>query len=539
MQSEPSKNPQHPDLQPETLARLWQAATRQNTTPDDLLNRLLDTSTMPASAIPPEINLARVLDHVIDGYLVVRKDWRIVHAGGATIDLWGTRNEDIAGKTAPEILPEDREIPFKARWEQAFADQQPVHFTDYHPYLNIWMAFYGVPMGDYIVIGLRDVDETIRREQILLANELRLQTITQNLPVVIYTLDKDGVFTYSAGKGLAALGLEESEAVGQNVFDVFSAFPDTLARLREVLAGEERNDTSEINGTQFSSWEVPLWGKDSTVDGLLGIAIDLTEQLEAEALKAEAKRLEHENQALHRLNNMKSRFMNMVSHEFRTPLTVIQSSTEILERYSERLTPDRRRKHHDNVMRQIEHLKNMLERIERSLDRDANPPEARPAPLHAGPLVNRSVTQFRHSHPNYTYTLVTTGDPRRVPLDVTLVEEALHSLLDNATRYSKPGTTVTVTVSYGKNLQIAVTDEGMGIDRQDLENIFQPFFRSHAAETIAGTGIGLGIVKQTVEAHGGTINVQSTPGAGTTIWLNFPGGTDADEEGAVDDAGGE
>ncbi|MEL6149455.1 MAG: PAS domain-containing sensor histidine kinase [Chloroflexota bacterium] len=538
------KLPEHNPLQPETLARLHQLAQEHNTTPDALLNQLLDAPPPPQPDPIPGLDLLPALDVVMDGCFIVDRQWHIVHFGGLAAKLWRVDADDAIGKTALDVFTGANKIPFQAHWEKAFAEQRPVSFTDYHPHLEMWMTFYGIPIKGYLLICYRDMDETIRRERMLLENEIRLQTITDNLPIIIYSTDSNGVFTYSAGKGLRGLGLKDGEAVGRSAYDLYGDYPVLIAKMERTLAGKEAGTSTqvEVMGRYFLLWDMPVWGKSGAVEGLLGVAIDLTEQREAEAIIAEKGRLEHDNRTLRQLNDMKTRFMNMVSHEFRTPLTIIQSSAELLQHYSDRLTDEKRHHHQHNITSQIAHLRTMLARMERGLETQANPPVPVRHPTDINNLLEAVLVQFREAYPERTYTLSVPEHLPIVDLDETLLAEALHSLLDNATQYSKPQTPITITVEYKEQLQISVKDEGMGIAEHELEHIFQPFFRTHAAETIAGTGIGLTIVRHVIEAHGGTVAAHSKPDRGTTVTLSIPHGH-ANENGACglpeEEAGGE
>jgi len=110
-----------------------------------------------------------------------------------------------------------------------------------------------------------------------------------------------------------------------------------------------------------------------------------------------------------------------------------------------------------------------------------------------------------------------------VPMDFVLMAQVLVNLLDNALKYSPPGTPIGVEAHVAKRvLEMAVTDRGTGIPPEDLERIFDKFYRVHRPDSVGGTGLGLAICKAIVEAHQGRISAQNRPGGGTAVTLTLP-----------------
>jgi signal transduction histidine kinase len=120
--------------------------------------------------------------------------------------------------------------------------------------------------------------------------------------------------------------------------------------------------------------------------------------------------------------------------------------------------------------------------------------------------------------------VLTEGEPRRVPLDVKLMRQAVTNLLSNAVKYSPHGGIVKLHLVYEDQcVLIRVQDEGMGIPETDQKRLFDAFYRAGNVGNISGTGLGLPIVKRAVEAHKGTITVESKVGMGTTFTIGIPG----------------
>jgi two-component system sensor histidine kinase SenX3 len=142
-------------------------------------------------------------------------------------------------------------------------------------------------------------------------------------------------------------------------------------------------------------------------------------------------------------------------------------------------------------------------------------------------MIAASVHRFRTQAAEKNIDLQTDvpESPIELPLDRHSVSDALDNLIDNAIKYSASGTAVTVTASATDGqVAIAVRDQGAGIHRHDLAHVFEPYYRGRLGdrENVRGTGLGLALVQAAAVAHGGSVDVVSTPGEGSTFTLRFP-----------------
>jgi signal transduction histidine kinase len=217
--------------------------------------------------------------------------------------------------------------------------------------------------------------------------------------------------------------------------------------------------------------------------------------------------------------------MHFVTHEMRTPLSAIQGSSEIISRYA--LTEEKRQQIALLINSESKRLARMVE-IFLNVERlSAGQMELKREIIPVGRLVETCVERVRPlaERKHIAIALHPIGEDVRIVGDNELMEYACYNLLTNAVKYSPQRTEVAVSGwSEDGDVRIAVKDQGIGMDRKEVKRIFQKFYRTKKAEESgeAGSGIGLSIVQQIVEQHGGRIEVTSQPGAGSCFTLALP-----------------
>jgi signal transduction histidine kinase len=246
-----------------------------------------------------------------------------------------------------------------------------------------------------------------------------------------------------------------------------------------------------------------------------------TARLHHEAGQAEARR---EMEALREVARLKDEFLGQVSHELRTPLTIIHGYSELMV---DGLLTD------EGVLRQSAdeiHTSSalMLRLVDDLLDTsrlDAGRIELKSDSVDLAAWLGRVANGFGQATPSHR---LVARVPTHLPIvnaDLDRLGQVMNNLLSNAARYSNPGTEIRVTArAVGDTVEIRVIDHGTGIAAQDCERIFEKFYRGKHGATLAvrGTGLGLAVARQLVEAHGGTLGVRSTVGHGSTFWIRLP-----------------
>jgi two-component system, OmpR family, phosphate regulon sensor histidine kinase PhoR len=209
----------------------------------------------------------------------------------------------------------------------------------------------------------------------------------------------------------------------------------------------------------------------------------------------------------------------------RTPLSAIQGSSELISRYP--LTEDKRKQVADLINSESKRLARMVEVFLNVEKLSAGQMELKREPIGVKDLVEvcAARTAPLAERKRITLTVEPAGEELSVTGDRELMEYACYNLLTNAVKYSPQRTEVKISARREDDaVRIAVEDQGIGIDQKEVKQIFQKFYRTRKAEESgeAGTGIGLSIVQQIVEQHGGRIEVRSRPGEGSCFTLVLP-----------------
>lgn len=225
------------------------------------------------------------------------------------------------------------------------------------------------------------------------------------------------------------------------------------------------------------------------------------------------------------LSKMKSSFVSTVSHELKSPLTSIRQIAEIL--VHKKVSPERKEKYFNMILQQSERLSHLIENI-----LDFSKMEAGQKQFHFEntdlTIVAENVIQSfqdRLAANNFQINLSISGSVHKISGDREAMEQVLYNLIDNAIKYSGKARKVDVNIDADdESVLVRVKDYGIGIQKNEQEKIFQQFYRvgEELIQTVKGTGIGLTIVKQIVEAHQGKISVESIPGEGSLFRLTFP-----------------
>jgi two-component system sensor kinase FixL len=353
--------------------------------------------------------------------------------------------------------------------------------------------------------------------------EPRFQAIVTNAVDGIITIDDKGIMESVNPAALRFFGYEEYEVLGLNV-KMLMFEPDLSLYDKYISRSEEKNQSEVIskghevigkrkNGTMFPFLLSLSLVVHNNKKIFIGVLHDLSELKEVkEALIKEKE-----------LSELKSRFVSMASHEFRTPLSAILSSVSLIARYNENEDIDRRMKHVNRIRSSVDNLTSILNAF-LSLSK-----------LEEGirmiDVVTFDITDLIEDVRDELNGILKIGqriiyehtsEPKNILLDKSLLRNIMINLISNAIKYSKEGKRIWVTTSIdAKQMVLIVKDEGIGIPAYEHKYIFSRFFRAQNATSISGTGLGLNIVRKYLDLIRGDIAFSSNH-EGTTFRVYIP-----------------
>lgn len=223
------------------------------------------------------------------------------------------------------------------------------------------------------------------------------------------------------------------------------------------------------------------------------------------------------------LHQIKSRFISMVSHEYRTPLTVILSSANLLSNYMEKMTPEQIEKQYKNISASVSSMTNLLDDV-LMIGKTENITKLNIIEFDLSNSIASIIENIKFIDNGKHEFIIDMPEKFCIYSDKRLLDHAIGNVISNAVKYSERDTTVQIKVEEKDNesLEILVIDEGIGIPEEDIEKIFESFYRSYNAGAIEGTGLGMAIVKKSIESLQGSIQIESKINVGTKIKLIVP-----------------
>ncbi|MEI6456580.1 MAG: PAS domain-containing sensor histidine kinase, partial [bacterium] len=286
---------------------------------------------------------------------------------------------------------------------------------------------------------------------------------------------------------------------------------------RSPLVVEEYK-TVDGNIVWYEKFKFPVVDKQGEVIGVSAYSMDISGRKKLEQSLFEAIEREKE------LNELKTKFISVASHEFRTPLATILASSESLSSYWDRMSAEQREQRLDKIKNQVGQLNKIIEEILHLSKIQAKDKALEPEMFDIALMCGEIIDEFRNRPGELPKIEFNPGaDPVNVYLDKKKMRMVITNLLSNAMKYTEPGKRVTVKIRQEKNrFTLMVRDQGIGIPKDDIKHLFEPFFRASNAGNFSGTGLGLNIVKESVIRHAGKINVRSKINAGTLFTVNLP-----------------
>ncbi len=380
-----------------------------------------------------------------------------------------------------------------------------------------------------------DITDLIHAEQQLKISEEKYRLISENIQDVVSILDVNGFIQYISPSATRVTGYPLESLLNNNIFEAIH--PDDQEMVKHFI----NNVTINIADDKISFRFLKANGEQMWLETLVTVIssslssqavllqassrdITLRKQAEIELTKALQKEKE--------LGELKSRFVSMASHEFRTPLSTIRVGAELIKVFIEKdevgLSPRMNAKVNDKleeIMIDVDRISELMADILTMGKIEASKVHFNPSPLSIFNFINDYIN---HEAPKQLLNRPVICNIEEiegvVSIDTKLMKQVLQNTLSNAIKYSSADTAIEFRLFKQQSNQVIfeVKDNGIGIPEKDLNFLFESFYRATNVENIPGTGLGLSIMKLFMEMHGGDVKIESKVNVGTTVRLVFP-----------------
>lgn len=372
----------------------------------------------------------------------------------------------------------------------------------------------------------KEITERKQADESLHQSVQRYRFLADAMPQIVWTARPDGYLDYYNQRwhNYTGMTLEQTEGWGWGPV----LHPDDLQlSIDRWTQAYQTGESYEIeyrfkrasDGTY--RWHLgralPMKSENGEIVQWVGTATDIDDQKQVEAELRSALEKEKE------LSLLKSRFVTMTSHEFRTPLTTILSSAELLEHYSHKLAEGKKLEHLRRIQVAVKRITALLSDVLLIGKAEAGKLEFNPTSFELEQYCRELVEEMQLTTNAHTIVFRSQGKCVDAYIDEKLLLHILSNLLSNAIKYSPQGGTIQFDLICKPGEAIfQIQDDGIGIPKADQAQLFNSFQRASNVGTISGTGLGLAIVKKSVELHGGQIQVESEVELGTAFIVTLP-----------------
>jgi len=488
------------------------------------LNRMLDRL---QESVVSRNHFDHVLSNLSNALLVTDSTGKLETVNASACELFGCEKSGLLGRSMSDILPEAA-CEYLSQ-QQVFHDLETELQTPAGTVVPVLMSAERLPQeeGGWVIVA-SNISERRKTEDRLRHSEERYRQVIENVSEgILVVQDAKIVFVNPAVLSITDYAMDE--IVGADFLPL--VFPDDRAKVLDRYTRRIRGEPIEHKydfRIRRKAGE-PVWVELSAVliqwegsPATLSFISNITERKQAEQdiLAVLEKQKE--------LSDLKSRFVSMTSHEFRTPLATILSSDELLRDYGDRLSVEERGELLASIETAVKRMTQLLDDVlvigKAEAGRLDFHPEAIALRTFCENLLEEiSTANEREDRPQHDVDFHFDENCDPALLDEKLLRHILGNLLSNAAKYSPEGGRVGLSVSCaGNSLEFVITDQGIGIPEDAQPRLFETFFRAKNVGGISGTGLGLAIVKRAVDVHGGTIEYESQQGQGTRFIVRLP-----------------
>lgn len=473
--------------------------------------------------------LQMIIDTVPSAIVLKGTNGRYELVNKRLANLYNFTPHQMIGKNDLEVHPNADDVAQFAAQDRHVRETGEMLFIPDSRFGDQVMQTSVIPIKDAdgkvgrILVVSYEITERKKVERALSEQRDFLNLVINQVPDLIMVKDENGHFQLVNEPAAQIYGLTTTQMLGKTDTDL-NPNADDVAFYRamdqvaldsgaKVFIPEER-----ILDRLYQTNKIPLRNSLGQYDRLLIVASDITGHKKAEALLQQALQQEKE------LSELRTRFISMTSHEFRTPLTAILATAETLLSYRHKLSNEQVDKRLFKIQEQVNYLKEIMEDVLQLSRLQAQRNELDLASFDLDLLCLQIIDEIRNEF-TAQHPILYRCDPslKEIALDKKLMRQIIGNLLSNAVKYSFNNTPIKLTASKAEeNLVLQVCDQGIGIPENDLKHLFKPFHRATNVGAIPGTGLGMAITRESVEAQGGHLSVESKEGKGTSVTVHIP-----------------
>ena len=474
-------------------------------------------------------HLSSVVHSSGDSIISWRLDGRVTTWNLGATRLYGYAAEEMIGESIVRLMPEERRSDFAElvqgiRAGEHFDRFQTVRRRKDGSLVHVSLSLSPMRDSGGNIVGAsgvgRDVTARVAAEEKLRRTLERLQAVVSHMPIVLWTLDRDGIVTLSEGTLLEKLGLKPGQLVGQSALEMFRDNKEIYDHMRAALDGEMLHFTLPYAGVMVETWYVPIKDDEGRIQGTIGMGLDITERVQLEAQFRQAQKME-----------AVGRLAGGIAHDFNNLLTAILGYAELV---LEQLPAD------SELAADIDQIRRAglsASSLTRQLLAFSRRQMLKPEVICINDVVARTETLLRRLiGEDIELTTRLDTELAHVSADPAQIEQVIVNLAVNARDAMAEGGQLTVETGNvyldsafasahmgartGAHVMMKVSDTGIGMDESIKAHLFEPFFTTK--EKTKGTGLGLATVYGVVKQSGGFIWADSAPGQGATFTMYLP-----------------
>jgi len=466
-----------------------------------------------------------------EAVFILDTDGNFIAANEKTAERFGRPVEKLVGTNVFSYLSPEIANSRRKKVDEVIHSGKPVRFDDSRN--NRYFDNYLHPVidssGSVIRVVVWAIDFTERKLAVdaLKTSEEKFRELAENIQDIFW-IRKDDEILYVSPAYETICG-KSCESLYKNPDSFLQAIhPDDLERVlnsynspkykNEGLFDEEYRIIRPGGTTRWIWAKTFPVKKNGKIIRTVGVAEDISLRKEYEEKIQQALIREKE------LNDLKSRFISMVSHEFRTPLGLVLSSTELLQNYGDKWDEKKRNEQFARIKDAVENLTGLMKDVIILSEEESDKIKITPIRIDVVSFLKELIVEVQASlGENCTIHFSHTGSSLKVNADKKLLRQIFLNLLSNAVKFTPPGKNVNIRLSSNRSVyEIKVKDEGIGIPSNDLNNIFEPFIRATNIGDVRGSGLGLSIVKRAAELLNGKMQVKSKLNKGTVFTVTLP-----------------